>query len=86
MFAASERKSGARPTRSYNSRARTIALAKPMKGTEGLRWRFSIGIVFVDFLRTELDRVGPGHEDLCRDLFSRAVALELSFFEAAYTT
>jgi pimeloyl-ACP methyl ester carboxylesterase len=24
--------------------------------------------------------------DLCRDFFSRAVALELSFFEAAYTT
>jgi hypothetical protein len=23
--------------------------------------------------------------DLCRDFFSRAVALELSFFEAAYT-
>jgi hypothetical protein len=41
---------------------------------------------FVAFLRTELDRVGPAHADLCRDLFSRAVALELSFFEAAYTT
>jgi thiaminase len=41
---------------------------------------------FVDFLRTELDRVGPAHPDLCRDFFSRAVALELSFFEAAYTT
>jgi thiaminase (transcriptional activator TenA) len=40
----------------------------------------------VDFLRTELDRVGPAHADLCRDFFSRAVALELSFFEAAYTT
>jgi hypothetical protein len=26
-----------------------------------------------------------GHADLCRDFFSRAVALELSFFEAAYT-
>ena len=39
---------------------------------------------FVDFLRTELDRVGPAHADLCRDFFSRAVALELSFFEAAY--
>jgi thiaminase/transcriptional activator TenA len=33
-----------------------------------------------------LDRVGPAHADLCRDFFSRAVALELSFFEAAYTT
>jgi thiaminase/transcriptional activator TenA len=32
---------------------------------------------FVDFLRTELDRVGPAHADLCRDFFSRAVALEL---------
>ena len=41
---------------------------------------------FVDFLRTELDRVSPAHADLCRDFFSRAVALELSFFEAAYTT
>ena len=41
---------------------------------------------FVDFLRKELDRVGPAHADLCRDFFSRAVALELSFFEAAYTT
>jgi thiaminase/transcriptional activator TenA len=41
---------------------------------------------FVDFLRTELDRVGPARADLCRDFFSRAVALELSFFEAAYTT
>ena len=28
----------------------------------------------------------PGAPDLCRDFFSRAVALELSFFEAAYTT
>jgi thiaminase/transcriptional activator TenA len=41
---------------------------------------------FVDFLRSELDRVGPAQADLCRDFFSRAVALELSFFEAAYTT
>jgi thiaminase (transcriptional activator TenA) len=39
---------------------------------------------FVDFLRTELDRVGPAHADPCRDFFSRAVALKLSFFEAAY--
>ena len=39
---------------------------------------------FVDFLRAELDRIGPGQEDLCRDFFQRAVALELSFFEAAY--
>jgi len=41
--------------------------------------------VFVDFLRAELDRVGPAQTELCRDLFGRAVALELSFFEAAYT-
>jgi thiaminase/transcriptional activator TenA len=39
---------------------------------------------FVDFLRAELDRVGPGQPDLCRDFFRRAVGLELSFFEAAY--
>src|SRR5215468_4569212 len=29
---------------------------------------------FVDFLRAELDRVGPAHADLCRDFFRRAVA------------
>ena len=40
---------------------------------------------FVDFLRAELDRVGPEQPDLCRDFFHRAVALELAFFEAAYT-
>jgi len=34
----------------------------------------------------ELDRVDPAHADLCRDFFSRAVVLELSFFEAAYTS
>src|ERR1700746_3651673 len=39
---------------------------------------------FVEFLRTALDRIGPAQEDLCRDFFQRAVALELSFFEAAY--
>jgi thiaminase (transcriptional activator TenA) len=39
---------------------------------------------FVDFLRGELDRVGPAQADLCHDFFRRAVALELSFFEAAY--
>jgi thiaminase (transcriptional activator TenA) len=39
---------------------------------------------FVDFLRAELDRVGLAQADLCRDFFRRAVALELSFFEAAY--
>jgi thiaminase (transcriptional activator TenA) len=40
---------------------------------------------FVDFLRAELDRVGPAQADPCRDFFGRAVALELSFFEAAYS-
>jgi thiaminase (transcriptional activator TenA) len=35
---------------------------------------------FVDFLRTELDSVGPADADLSRDLFSRAVELEFSFF------
>jgi thiaminase/transcriptional activator TenA len=39
---------------------------------------------FVDFLRAELDRIGPGQADLCRDFFRRAIVLELSFFEAAY--
>jgi thiaminase/transcriptional activator TenA len=39
---------------------------------------------FVDFLRAELDRIGPAQEDLCRDFFQRAVVLELSFFETAY--
>ena len=39
---------------------------------------------FVDILRAELDRVGPAQANLCRDFFRRAVALELSFFEAAY--
>jgi thiaminase/transcriptional activator TenA len=39
---------------------------------------------FVDFLRAELDRVGPTQAELCRDFFHRAVALELSFFDAAY--
>jgi thiaminase/transcriptional activator TenA len=39
---------------------------------------------FVDFLRAELDRVGPAQADLCRDFFRRAVGLEFSFFEAAY--
>jgi thiaminase/transcriptional activator TenA len=39
---------------------------------------------FVDFLRAELDRVGPGEAALCQDLFTRAVALEVRFFDAAY--
>jgi len=36
---------------------------------------------FVDFLRAELDRVGPAQADLCRDFLHRAVGLELSFFD-----
>jgi thiaminase (transcriptional activator TenA) len=40
---------------------------------------------FVDFLRAELDRVGPAQAALCRDFFGRTVALELTFFDAAYT-
>ena len=39
---------------------------------------------FVAFLRADLDRVGPAQADLCRDFFCRVVALELSFFDAAY--
>ena len=39
---------------------------------------------FVDFLLSELDRVGPAQADLCRDFFRRTVALELAFFDAAY--
>lgn len=39
---------------------------------------------FVAFLRSELDRVGPGEDVLARDFFQRAVALELAFFDAAY--
>lgn len=41
---------------------------------------------FVAFLRAELDRVGPGSSDICHDLFGRAVALELAFFDAAYVS
>ena len=40
---------------------------------------------FVDFLRTELDRVGPVEANLYRDFFRRAVDLELAFFDAAYS-
>ena len=40
---------------------------------------------FVDFLRTELDPLGPAETGLCRDFFRRTVALELAFFDAAYT-
>jgi len=39
---------------------------------------------FRRFPARESDRVAPRRADLCRDFFRRAVALELSFFEAAY--
>jgi thiaminase (transcriptional activator TenA) len=39
---------------------------------------------FVEFLRAELDRVGPAEADFCHDFFRRAVALEVAFFNAAY--
>lgn len=39
----------------------------------------------VAFLRVELDRVGPADDALSHDLFTRAVALERAFFDAAYT-
>lgn len=39
---------------------------------------------FVQFLRAELDRVGPAHRDVVRDFFARAVDLELAFFDQAY--
>lgn len=38
---------------------------------------------FVAFLRTELDRVGPGAAAQAQDFFTRAVALERAFFDAA---
>lgn len=44
---------------------------------------------WVEFLRTEFDRVGVdlehAHRDRVRGLFVRAVDLELAFFDAAYT-
>jgi thiaminase (transcriptional activator TenA) len=40
---------------------------------------------FVQLLRAELDGIGPAQADLCHDFFRRAVALELAFFEAAYS-
>lgn len=39
---------------------------------------------FVGFLRQELDRVGPAASETAHDFFSRAVALELAFFDASY--
>lgn len=40
---------------------------------------------FVEYLRGELDRLGPGAADQARDFFQRAVDLELDFFDAVYT-
>lgn len=39
---------------------------------------------FVAFLRAELDRVGPDDAKIAQDFFTRAVGLELAFFDAAY--
>lgn len=39
---------------------------------------------FVDFLRRELDRVGPQSPEICKDFFIRMVNLEKAFFDAAY--
>lgn len=39
---------------------------------------------FVDFLRRELDRIGPSSEALCRDYFTRTARLEKAFFDDAY--
>ena len=40
---------------------------------------------FVGFLREELNRVGPAAAAKAQDFFRRAVALELAFFDAAYS-
>ncbi|MCL2123859.1 MAG: TenA family protein [Desulfovibrionaceae bacterium] len=40
---------------------------------------------FVEFLRSELDRVGPENADLCRDYFIRTVQVEKEFFDYAYS-
>lgn len=43
---------------------------------------------FVGWMRSEMDRVGPtlssGERQSVRDLFNRAVSLEVAFFDAAY--
>uniref|UniRef100_UPI0025E6FF2E TenA family protein n=1 Tax=uncultured Rothia sp. TaxID=316088 RepID=UPI0025E6FF2E len=39
----------------------------------------------VDFLRRELDRVGPSDAQRAREFFSRAVELEQLFFDESYT-
>ncbi|MCL2000810.1 MAG: TenA family protein [Planctomycetes bacterium] len=39
----------------------------------------------VEFLRGELDRVGPENADLCRGYFLRTVRIEKEFFDYAYS-
>lgn len=39
---------------------------------------------FVDFLRQELDRVGPASEQVSYNFFGRTVELELAFFDQSY--
>lgn len=39
---------------------------------------------FVDFLRGELDAVGPARAEVAREYFDRTVQLELDFFEQIY--
>lgn len=39
---------------------------------------------FVQFLREELDRVGPPQHAVAKDFFSRTVDLELAFFDQTY--
>jgi hypothetical protein len=43
----------------------------------------NLGVGLQRIGRAELDRIGP-RTPMCRDFFRRAVALELSLFEAAY--
>lgn len=38
----------------------------------------------VEFLRSEVDRVGPGNREVVEEYFGRAVALELDFFNNSY--
>lgn len=41
---------------------------------------------FVEFLRSELDRVGPPDAETCRAYFTRTVQIEKAFFDDAYRT
>ena len=38
----------------------------------------------VEFLRSEVDRVGPDNREVVEEYFGRAVALELDFFNNSY--